>query len=195
MTGAEKKDAAERGRLPPGQRQVDKWPVLDLGLHPDISTDQWRLRITGLVENPLALDWEAFQALPQSELTSDIHCVTSWSLYGNRWDGVAVADLLSHIRPKPEARFVLLRSSDGYSTNLPLAKFAAPNSLLAHSWNGRPLTREHGGPVRAVVPHLYFWKSAKWLRGIRFMEEDEPGYWELRGYHNEADPWKEERYA
>jgi DMSO/TMAO reductase YedYZ molybdopterin-dependent catalytic subunit len=181
--------------LPAGQRLVEKWPVLDLGVHPDIPLDKWRLQIGGLVDRPMTLDWGAFSALPQSTMTSDIHCVTSWSLYDNRWTGVASDDLLDKVGPKADARFVLFRCSDGYTTNLPLARFAAPGSLIAHSWGGAPLTKEHGGPIRAVIPALYFWKSAKWLRRITLVGEDAPGYWEAHGYHNDADPWKEERYA
>ena len=184
-----------RDRLPAGQRLVEKWPVLDLGVHPDIPLDKWRLEIGGLVDRPMTLDWRAFTALPQSTMTNDIHCVTSWSLYDNRWTGVASDDLLDKVGPKADARFVLFRCSDGYTTNLPLARFAAPGSLIAHSWDGTPLAKEHGGPIRAVIPALYFWKSAKWLRRITLVGEDVPGYWEARGYHNDADPWKEERYA
>ncbi|MDX1484252.1 MAG: sulfite oxidase-like oxidoreductase [Alphaproteobacteria bacterium] len=187
--------AADRDRLPPGQRVVEKWPVLDLGVHPNIPRDKWRLQIGGLVERPLTLDWAAFAALPESDIVSDVHCVTSWSVYENRWTGVAAADLLAHVGPKAEARFVLLHGSDGYTTNLPLSRFAAPDSVIAHAWNGAPLAKEHGGPVRAVIPALYFWKSAKWLRRITLVAEDAPGYWEVRGYHNDADPWREERYG
>jgi DMSO/TMAO reductase YedYZ molybdopterin-dependent catalytic subunit len=183
------------GRLPPGQREVRDWPVLDLGLQPHVATDEWSFGVGGLVENAISWSWADFMAQPQVSLISDIHCVTSWSRYANRWDGVSTAHLLSVVRPRPEARFVVLRSFDGYSTNLPLERFAAADALLAHSWEGKPLTREHGGPVRAVVPQLYFWKSAKWLRHITFLERDAPGYWEVRGYHNEGDPWKEDRYG
>jgi DMSO/TMAO reductase YedYZ molybdopterin-dependent catalytic subunit len=182
-------------RLPAGQRLVEKWPVLDLGVHPDIPHDKWRLEIGGLVDRPVTLDWRAFSALPQSDMTNDIHCVTSWSRYDNRWTGVATDDLLDSVGPKADARFVLFRCADGYTTNLPLSRFAAPGSLIAHSWGGTPLSKEHGGPIRAVIPALYFWKSAKWLRRITLVGEDVPGYWEARGYHNDGDPWKEERYA
>jgi DMSO/TMAO reductase YedYZ molybdopterin-dependent catalytic subunit len=193
LTGRSARPDSER--LPPGQHLVRDWPILDLGLQPEISRDQWRLTIGGSVENPVALDWAAFQALPQSERVTDIHCVTTWSRYDNRWSGVSTADLLDHVRPTEAARFVVLRSGDGYTTNLALADFAAPDAMLVHAWDGRPLPQEHGGPVRLVVPHLYFWKSAKWLTGIEFAGEDHPGFWEVRGYHNRGDPWAEERYS
>jgi DMSO/TMAO reductase YedYZ molybdopterin-dependent catalytic subunit len=182
-------------RLPPGQREVKTWPVLDLGAQPKIDLKLWRLAIDGLVENPVTLDWWKFVELPQSEATSDIHCVTAWSRYDNRWRGVLVSDLLTLVRPKPEARFVLFQSYDTYTTNLPLAEFAAPDALLATHWEGEPLTVEHGGPLRVVVPQLYFWKSAKWVKKITFVAEDRPGFWEVRGYHNHGDPWEEERYS
>jgi DMSO/TMAO reductase YedYZ molybdopterin-dependent catalytic subunit len=185
----------EEDRLPPGQRKVTDWPVLDLGVKPNIPLEQWRLAIDGLVEAPVRLDWAGFQALPQIEIVNDIHCVTSWSRFDNRWRGVAVADLLATVQPLPEAKFVLLHSFDTYSTNLPLAEFAAPGALLATHWEGRPLSLEHGGPLRAVVPQLYFWKSAKWLKRIEFLAADRPGFWEERGYHNLGDPWTEQRYG
>lgn len=182
-------------RLPPGQRLVTSWPVLDLGARPKIDLKLWRLIVDGLVENPLTLDWDGFNRLPQGESRSDIHCVTSWSRYDNRWRGVLATDLLAAVRPKPEARFVLFQSYDTYTTNLPLAEFAATDVLLATHWEDQPLTLEHGGPVRVVVPKLYFWKSAKWVKRISFAAEDKPGFWEVRGYHNHGDPWSEERYS
>jgi DMSO/TMAO reductase YedYZ molybdopterin-dependent catalytic subunit len=185
----------EEDRLPPGQRKTTDWPVLDLGVKPNIPLDRWRLQIDGLVARPIRLDWAAFQALPQTDVTSDIHCVTSWSRFDNRWRGVAVKDLLAHVNPKPEARFVTLHSSDTYTTNLPLEAFAVEDALLATHWNDAPLSIEHGGPVRAVVPQLYFWKSAKWVKRIAFHAADKPGFWEERGYHNNGDPWTEQRYG
>ena len=185
----------ETERLPPGQHQVRDWPVLDLGIQPNIPHWRWRLDLTGLIDTPASWDWAAFETLPQSHFVSDIHCVTTWSRYDNRWDGVATRDILEIVRPKPEARFVHLHSFDGYTTNLPLEDFAAADALLAHSWEGKPLDRDHGGPVRLGVPHLYFWKSAKWIRGSEFLAEDKPGYWEVRGYHNHGDPWTEQRYS
>jgi len=187
--------APQQRRLPPGQRLVRDWPVLDLGVQPNILLDKWQLTVGGLVEKPLKLGWNDFLDLPQSEDVSDIHCVTAWSRYDNKWAGVFARDLIAKVKPKPEARHVVLQSYDGYATNLRLEHFAAPNVLLAHSWEGKPLTREHGGPVRVIVPRYYFWKSAKWVKHIAFLDRDAPGYWEVRGYHNVGDPWTEERYG
>ncbi|MGE5502986.1 MAG: sulfite oxidase-like oxidoreductase [Actinomycetota bacterium] len=180
--------------VPPGQRLVGDFPVLDLGIQPNLSTTDWSMSVGGLVEAPLNWDWAAFTAQPQVEITADIHCVTSWSRHDDAWTGVSARHLLALVRPRPEARFLLFRSWDGYTTNVPLSRFDADDALLAHSWQGQPLSREHGGPVRVVIPSLYFWKSAKWLRHITVSDRDTPGYWELRGYHDEGDPWKEERY-
>lgn len=192
LTGREGRPESER--LPPGQREVKDWPVLDLGVQPEISPADWRLAVDGLVETPIELDWTAFMALPQTELATDIHCVTAWSRFDNRWTGVATQDLLERALPKADARFVVCHSHDGYTTNLPLATFAGADALVAHSWEGRPLAREHGGPARVVVPQLYFWKSAKWVRRIELVAQDRPGFWEERGYHDNGDPWREERY-
>lgn len=193
LTGQTVRPEAER--LPPGQRLVTNFPVLDLGIQPAVATSDWELTIAGAVENPQTLRWADFQALPQVRLTSDIHCVTTWSRYDNAWDGVSAFALLDLVRPKPEVRHVLLHSYDGYTTNIDLAGFADDDVLLAHAWQGEPLTREHGGPVRLVIPKRYFWKSAKWIRRIEFSAVDAPGFWEMRGYHNEADPFTEERYS
>jgi len=192
MTG---ETAAPSRRLPPGQHTTVKWPVLDLGEHPNVPQREWKMSIAGLVARPGTLDWDGFRALPQSEFVSDIHCVTAWSRFDNHWAGVSTRDFLDWVSPLPEAKFVILRSFDGYATNLPLEHFAASDALLAHSWEGEPLSREHGGPVRLIVPRLYFWKSAKWLRHVLFTDQDVPGYWEVRGYHSIGDPWKEERYG
>jgi DMSO/TMAO reductase YedYZ molybdopterin-dependent catalytic subunit len=185
----------EAVRLPPGQRLVQDWPVLDLGVQPDVTPSNWRLRLEGLVAAPVRLTLEEFRALPQAQRLNDIHCVTQWSRYDNHWDGVAVTTLLAMARPKEEARFVSLTSYDGYTTNLAIEDFARDENLFAHSWEGQPLERRHGGPVRLVVPHLYFWKSPKWVTRIEFLREDRPGFWEVRGYHNRGDPWMEERYG
>lgn len=184
-----------RDRLPPGQTLVQDWPVLDLGVQPEVAPETWRLRLEGLVEAPLRLTLDDFMALPQTELVNDIHCVTQWSRYDNHWQGVQAAELLALARPKGAARFVSFTSYDGYTTNVPLAEFAAAEVLLAHSWNGAPLTRQHGGPVRVVIPRLYFWKSPKWVTRIELLGVDRPGFWEVRGYHNNGDPWAEERYG
>ena len=185
----------ETERLPPGQHLVRDWPVLDLGQQPDVPTERWKLAIGGLVDHPVTLDWAAFMALPQTGLRSDIHCVTSWSRYDNDWLGVATRDLLDLVQPRDEAGYLMLHGSDGYTTNLTIEDFSSPEALLVHSWEGQPLPVDHGGPVRLVVPHLYFWKSAKWIRRIDFATADHPGFWEVRGYHNHADPWLEERYS
>jgi DMSO/TMAO reductase YedYZ molybdopterin-dependent catalytic subunit len=182
-------------RLPPGQHLTKDWPTLDLGMTPQISRERWRLDVYGAVENTIYWNFSQFLAQKQTQFVSDIHCVTTWSRYDNQWQGLATRDLLLVCRPREQARFVVLHSSDGYTTNLALEDFAAEDALLAHSWSDKPLTSEHGGPVRLVVPHLYFWKSAKWLKAIEFLESDAPGFWEVRGYHNRGDPWAEQRYS
>jgi len=193
LTG--KADLRHANRLPPGQHLVEKWPVLDLGVQPDVTLDKWRLRIEGAVENPVTLTFDEFMALPQTHYVSDIHCVTTWSRYDNNWDGVSSQTIVDLVKPTAEARHVIFHSYDGYTTNIKLDVFNEPDVLIAHSWEGARLTREHGGPVRAIVPQWYFWKSAKWIRRIEFSPVDKPGFWEERGYHNEADPWTEERYS
>ncbi len=193
LTGRSARPEAER--LPPGQRRVETWPILDLGVQPTVPQERWQLTVDGLVANPLTWDWQGFQAQPQIEDTSDIHCVTAWSRFDNTWTGVSARHLLATVRPQPEARFIVFHSYDDYTTNLPLADFDDDDVLIAHSWQGKPLTREHGGPVRAIVPKLYLWKSAKWLRRIEFIAADRRGFWEDRGYHDHGDPWTEERYG
>ena len=193
LTG--KSDEAHANRLPPGQREVTHWPVLDLGLQPDVPKAEWRLIVDGLVENPVTLSFDALLQLPQTESVSDIHCVTQWSRYDNHWKGVASRDLLALVRPKAEARHVIFHSHDGYTTNVAFEVFAADDVMIVHTWEGEALTREHGGPVRIVIPRFYFWKSAKWVKRIEFSRDDKPGFWEVRGYHNQGDPWTEERYS
>ena len=179
------KTAAHGVRLPPGQRLVETWPILDLGVQPEIPTHAWRLFVDGAVEAPATWKWGEFTDLPKTRLTSDIHCVTAWSRYDNRWEGVSARDLLALVRPKADARYVIFHAYDTYTTNVPLEDFAADDVLLAWSWNGEAISREHGGPLRVVMPKLYFWKSAKWIKR---------GFWEVRGYHNYGDPWLEQRY-
>lgn len=193
LTGTTSDPAAQR--LPPGQREVKNWPVLDLGVQPEIAVDRWRLSVDGMVENPITWSWADFAAQPQARRVSDIHCVTAWSRFDNTWDGVSTQHLLSIIRPKPEAKFVVQHSHDGYTTNVPIEFFADEQTLLASKWEGKPISSEHGGPVRLVLPRLYLWKSAKWLRRLEFINRDRPGYWEERGYHNLGDPWLEQRYS
>lgn len=195
LIGGEAPSPSAGKRLPPGQHLTRDWPVLDLGVQPDIRLEEWSLGVAGLVDNPLTWDWQAFNDLPQVESTSDIHCVTSWSRFDNRWRGVAARTLLEAVKPRPEARFLIFHGFDGYTTNVPLAHFDADDALLAHSWQGKPLDSRHGGPVRVVIPRLYFWKSAKWVRQVTFVDRDAPGFWEVRGYHDVGDPWKEERYG
>ncbi len=193
LTGRAARPEAER--LPPGQHLVKDWPVLDLGVQPAIAPDRWTLDVSGAVETPVHWNWTAFQAQPQARAVSDIHCVTTWSRYDNAWEGVSTAAILAAARPLPEAQVVVLHSHDGYTTNLTLDDFAASDAMLAHSWEGQALTREHGGPVRLVLPQLYFWKSAKWLQRIEFTDRPSPGFWEVRGYHDRGDPWLEQRYS
>lgn len=185
----------EAQRLPPGQREVKNWPVLDLGVQPNVPVERWKLTIDGMVENPLTWDWTAFQAQPPARRRSDIHCVTAWSRFDNIWDGVSAAHLLELVKPKPEAKFVVQHSFDGYTTNVPIEAFADEDTILAARWEGQPISREHGGPVRVILPRLYLWKSAKWLKRLEFINRDRPGYWEDRGYHMLGDPWLEQRYS
>jgi DMSO/TMAO reductase YedYZ molybdopterin-dependent catalytic subunit len=185
----------ETDRLPPGQHLVKNWPVLDLGQQPSVSTAQWKLEVHGFVNNPVTLDWAAFRALPQTDMLSDIHCVTTWSRYDNNWKGVSTRDFLDLVDPTEQATAVMLTSYDGYTTNLLLSDFSSPDAIIVTDWEGAPLSEEHGGPVRLVVPHLYFWKSAKWLKRIDFNGMDHAGFWEKNGYHMRGDPWAEERYS
>jgi DMSO/TMAO reductase YedYZ molybdopterin-dependent catalytic subunit len=185
----------ESERLPPGQRRVEDWPVLDLGIQPDVALDRWELEIDGSVARPRRWTWAEFQGEPRVTSRSDIHCVTQWSRYDNDWEGVAARHLLATVEPLAEARFLMFTSYDDYTTNLPLSDFDGDDVLLADRWQGQPISRAHGGPLRAIVPKLYFWKSAKWLRRITFMATDRAGFWEERGYHMRGDPWKEERYG
>jgi DMSO/TMAO reductase YedYZ molybdopterin-dependent catalytic subunit len=188
-------DFGHVNRLPPGQKEVKNWPVLDLGVQPNVLPRVWRLDVGGLVENPLSWSLEEFMAQPQEDFVSDIHCVTQWSRYDNHWRGVSAKHIMDLARVKPEARHVIFHSYDGYTTNVKREVFEEPNVLLAHTWEGKPLPREPGGPVRVVIPDWYFWKSPKWVSKIEFTAEDRPGFWEVRGYHNEGDPWKEDRYS
>ena len=186
-------DAARR--LPPNQIVTRKWPVLHYGTVPTFDPASWRFRITGEVERPLELTWANLQALPRQETLCDIHCVTRWSRYDNLFAGVPVRALLERAGVRTSARFVLVQAEHGFTTNLPLEDLDRPENLLALSHNGEALAPEHGGPVRLLVPHLYFWKSAKWVAGLRIMDHDEPGFWEQNGYHMRGDPWREERYG
>ncbi len=188
-------DPDQTMRLPPGQRLVQNFPVLDLGVQPAIPLDHWMLAIDGEVERPAVLDWAAFRALPQITDVSDVHCVTQWSRYDNRWEGVATRTLAELVGVTDKARHVILHAFDGYTTNVRLEHFLEDDCLVAHSHDGAPLTREHGGPARLVIPRYYFWKSAKWIKRIEFSAVDKPGFWEVRGYHDIGDPWLEQRYG
>jgi DMSO/TMAO reductase YedYZ molybdopterin-dependent catalytic subunit len=182
-------------RLPPGQHLTQGFPVLDLGIHPEFRPERWRFRVDGLVTHALDLSWDEFLALPKAEQVSDFHCVTTWSKYDVRWAGVKFRTILQRSQPDPRATHVVLACDDGYTTNVPLDELMGDDVLLAYQLEGKPVPVEHGGPMRMLVPHLYAWKSAKFMSRITFLDHDESGFWEVRGYHNHADPWKEERFG
>jgi DMSO/TMAO reductase YedYZ molybdopterin-dependent catalytic subunit len=184
-----------RERLPPGQIITRKWPVLHYGTVPRVDLATWRFEVRGAVERPVSLTWDELLALPRRETACDMHCVTRWSRYDNVFEGVPVQEVLARAGVKPGAAYVLVHAEQNYTTNLPLSDLDQPANLLALSHHGEPLTPEHGGPVRLLVPHLYLWKSAKWVTGFQLLEEDYPGFWEQNGYHMRGDPWREERYG
>jgi DMSO/TMAO reductase YedYZ molybdopterin-dependent catalytic subunit len=184
----------EAGRLPPGQYAESGFPVLTAGPTPRIDLDAWRLRVEGLVAHPREWTWQEVQALPRSTFEGDIHCVTRWSKLGTSFTGVSVDTLLDEAQPLPQATHVLASSYGGYTTNLPLEDVRGGKAWVVWDHEGEPLPPEHGGPARLLVPHLYFWKSAKWLMGLRLLDHDQAGFWESLGYHNHGDPWREERY-
>lgn len=182
-------------RVPPGQTLTQGFPVLHYGDVPYYrDMGKWDLRIFGLVDEEVSISYKEMMSLPRREFANDIHCVTTWSKLDNVWEGVAVSTVMERVKLKPEAKYVMLHAEQGWDTNLPLEDFLAETSFFGIKHNGELLSPEHGYPVRMVVPHLYFWKSAKWLRGIEFMEKDRPGFWERNGYHMYGDPWKEQRY-
>jgi DMSO/TMAO reductase YedYZ molybdopterin-dependent catalytic subunit len=184
-----------RARVPPGQILTEGFPVLHAGTIPrDLRPANWSLRIHGRVAHPQELHFSDLLALPRTDEVVDIHCVTSWSKLGTRWSGVAFSEIVARAAPAPEVGFVVMECEQGFTTSLPLSTLREPGVLIAFEYDGMPLPPEHGGPVRMLVPQRYFYKSAKWLRGLRFVEEDEPGFWETRGYSNLADPWQELRY-
>ena len=185
----------QRRRTPPGQYLTEKWPVLHYGSVPQTNLSTWDFKVWGEVEHPLDLSWSQFQALPRTTVHCDIHCVTRWSKLDTEFGGVPIRAILERARPKPSARFVVAHSEQGYTTNLPLSVLDDDDVLLADSYAGAPLEPEHGYPLRLLVPKRYFWKSAKWIRGLQFLDHDVPGFWERYGYHNDADPWKEERFS
>ncbi len=182
-------------RLPPGQSPTLKWPVLSVGATPRVDRSQWILSIDGAVQEPYVLSWEGLLAEPQTDWTGDIHCVTRWSKFGMAWRGVSVRTLLERARPRPEATHLLAHAYGGYTTNLPLSDVLDHPAFIAHQAEGRPLEPDHGGPARLLVPHLYLWKSAKWVNRLEVLEGDRLGFWEENGYHHRGDPWREERYS
>ena len=180
-------------KLPPGQTATAKYPVLTYGDAPAIEPRQWRFGIWGRVVAK-EWTWDEFMRLPQSTVRADFHCVTHWSRFDDQWGGVMSRDLVGHLEVMGDAKFVLQHAYGGYTTNLPLQSMIDEEVMFAHTWNGNPLAREHGGPMRVITPRRYAWKGAKWIRGLEFLAKDSPGFWETNGYSNTADPWKEERF-
>ena len=196
--GNERKELERRmlaeGRLPPGQAATLKWPVLQYGSVPRFDPARWDFRISGLVEQPVRLTWDEFNRLPKSTVTSDFHCVTRWSRFDNRWEGVLFRDVLKLVKLLPRAAYVLVHAEQGYTANVPLADLDRDNVIFATHHDGEPLTPDHGYPLRLIVPHLYAWKSVKWVRGLEFLDHDAPGFWEQNGYHMYGDPFREQRF-
>ncbi|MFC0185494.1 Oxidoreductase molybdopterin binding domain-containing protein [Pseudarcicella hirudinis] len=180
---------------PTGQTITQKWPVLDLGYQPDVSLDRWRLIIDGEVENPVRLTWDEFMALPQTDDTSDFHCVTTWSKLNMEWKGVRLLDLAALVQPKETASHIMCYGYDTYTTNVSMEEALKPDVLLVHTFDGKPLAKEHGGPVRMITPQLYAWKGSKWIKRIEFLPQNKLGFWEERGYSNTAYPWRNDRYS
>lgn len=187
-------DTRRENRIPPGQSETKKWPVLHAGMVPDFDPATWDFRVFGLVEEEWRCSFEEFMKLPTVRVKSDFHCVTTWSLLDNLWEGVSTQEILSRVKVKPEAEYVVAHAEHRWTTNMPLEEFIKEDCLFAYKHNGAPLTADHGAPVRLVVPRLYAWKSAKWVRGIELVAEDRPGFWEQGGYHMVGDPWKEQRF-
>jgi DMSO/TMAO reductase YedYZ molybdopterin-dependent catalytic subunit len=185
----------DKDRLPPGQALTQKWPVLHYQNVPRVDTATWHLQVTGHVETPLALTWAELLALPQRDVLCDMHCVTRWSRYDNIFRGVPVREILRLAGKRVDAQGAMIHGAEGYTTNLPISDLDREENLIATHWNGEPLTEEHGGPVRLLVPHLYLWKSAKWVTGLEVLEYEEPGFWEMNGYHMRGEPWAEQRFG
>lgn len=188
-------DTERKVRIPPGQHEVKNFPVLHYGSVPQVDRNKWTFRIFGHVDKERTLTYAEFVALPHIKVFSDIHCVTTWSRLNNLWEGVSTGALKDLVSIKERAKYVVIHAEHGFTTNLSLKDFFEKDVLFVLNFNQQPLTAEHGGPVRLVVPRLYFWKSAKWVTGIEFTEKDEPGFWESNGYHNHGDPWTEERFG
>jgi DMSO/TMAO reductase YedYZ molybdopterin-dependent catalytic subunit len=182
-------------QTPVGQTITEKWPVLDLGYHPEIGLDRWRLTIDGEVENPVILKWQDFMDLPQTKDTSDFHCVTTWSKLDMEWEGVSLLDLAALVQPKETATHILCYGYDTYTTNVSIEEALKPDVLLVHKVYGEDLPKEHGGPVRMITPQLYAWKGSKWIKRIQFLNQNQLGFWEERGYSNTAFPWRNDRYS
>jgi DMSO/TMAO reductase YedYZ molybdopterin-dependent catalytic subunit len=195
LFGDRKLDPAIKVRIPPGQYLTEKFPVLHYGSVPRVDLATWDLRVFGLVDSPFSLTWDQFKALPRKQVTCDIHCVTRWSKLDTAWEGVAIQTILELAGVRPEARHVIEHAEQGYTTNVPLSVLDDDDVLLADTFDGRPLEPDHGYPLRLVLPKRYFWKSAKWIRGLEFVDHDIPGFWERYGYHNNADFTKEERFS
>ncbi len=193
--GKKQSAAAREGRVPPGQHLTKKFPVLTYGETPVVDKKEFRLRVWGLVENPFELTWDELMQFPKRTITTDIHCVTTWSMLDTRWTGIPFQAIIEKARPLPEAKAVMQHGYGGYTTNLLLEDMLDDDVLLAYEYDEKPLDREHGGPLRMLVPKLYFWKSTKWLSGLEFIAEDKPGFWEQHGYHMHGDPWTEERFG
>ena len=190
-----KRDNQDNDRIPPGQYLERGFPVLSYGPTPQVDTADWSLTIDGLVEHEITLTWDDLLALPHVEKKTDIHCVTRWSKLDTVWQGVSLDELFARAGVKPEATHILASCYGGYTTNLPLSDVTNGKAMVAHIFDSKPLAAEHGGPARLFVPHLYFWKSAKWVNRITLLDHDQPGFWEVNGYHNHGDPWTEERYS
>ncbi len=188
-------DTKRENRIPPGQHEIKKWPVLHAGSVQNINTSKWKFRIFGLVEEEKELNYNEFMSLPKAKVFSDIHCVTSWSKLNNLWEGVSSSTIKELVNILPEAKFVIIHAEKNFTTNLSIEDFFESDVIFATKHNLNPINSKHGAPVRLVIPKLYFWKSAKWVTGVEFMAEDKKGFWESNGYHNHGDPWKEERYS
>jgi DMSO/TMAO reductase YedYZ molybdopterin-dependent catalytic subunit len=193
--GKRRAGAEKSNRIPPGQYLTDDFPVLSAGPTLRLPLDRWTFRVEGLVKEKVSWSWDEFLKLPSQTFVVDISCVTKWTHLDMKWQGVSVDTLLEHVELDSKAAFVTAFSHEGYTTNLPVADVLNGQAFVAYKYDAKPLAPEHGGPARLVVPHLYFWKSAKWVAGLRFMEKDHRGFWESAGYHNHGDPWKEERYS
>jgi DMSO/TMAO reductase YedYZ molybdopterin-dependent catalytic subunit len=182
-------------RLPPGQYETRDFPVLSLGPTPDIDIKNWKLEVTGLVEKPMSWTWEDINKLPKTEVKKDIHCVTKWSKFDTNWEGISLDHIIDLVKVSETATHLIAHSYDGYTTNIPMEDITNGQAWVATAYEGDTIEDAHGGPARLLVPHLYFWKSAKWLNKLEFVDADKPGFWETRGYHNYGDPWKEQRYT